>query len=134
VETVVREEVTPALTIQRIAESNQVDEKATQVSEMETQTVQHAVNDEWRLLCNCYSYVKEVFESLPMTKTILSNISTDGEVAVFYYPSSGVHHYAVVVDRSDGKITIDETNYRTCQFSRRVIDENYPPLIGFYRV
>lgn len=89
-------------------------------------------NDDKLLLCNCYSYVKEVYEDLPNTRTILNNIGDYGEVAVFYYPTSGVHHYAVVVDRKDGKITIDETNFKHCQFTRRVISEDYPNLLGFF--
>tara|TARA_R100001086_G_C11848217_1_gene261015 strand:+ start:5140 stop:5505 length:366 start_codon:yes stop_codon:yes gene_type:complete len=89
-------------------------------------------DEDLRVLCNCYAYVQEVFPNLPHTSVILSNLESDGNVAVFYYPSSGVYHYAVVVDRRDGEIVIDETNFRRCKFSRRVISEEYPRLLGFY--
>lgn len=85
-----------------------------------------------RLLCNCYAYVREVHPELPHTSVIRNNITDEGNVAVFFYPSSGVYHYAVVVDRTAGKITIDETNFKRCQFSRREISTNYPYLLGFF--
>jgi len=115
--------VAPAPITQPVEESTKEDEKSSEDT---------VVDADSRLLCNCYSYVKEVYDNLPMTRTILSNLSLEGEVAVFYYPTTGVHHYAVVVDRKDGNITIDETNFRSCQFSRRVISEDYGPLLGFY--
>ena len=91
-------------------------------------------DEDVRLLCNCYAYTKEVYPELPTTSVIKNNLTVAGEVAVFYYPSSGVYHYAVVVDSDEGTITIDETNFRHCEFGRRVINKDYPYLIGYYRV
>lgn len=123
--------VTPATTTQNLTSDDVSVEESTKEDEKSSEHLEE-VDADRRLLCNCYSYVREVYDNLPMTRTILSNLSLEGEVAVFYYPTSDVHHYAVVVDRKDGYITIDETNFSSCQFSRRVISEDYAPLLGFY--
>jgi len=86
------------------------------------------------VLCNCYAYVKQTFTDLPRTKTILNNLSESGEVAVFYYPSSGVHHYAVVTHESEDSLTISETNFKTCKKTERTISKDYSRLLGFYSV
>lgn len=86
------------------------------------------------ILCNCYLYVKSELAELPNTTTIKNNLSDRGNVAVFYYPSSGLYHYALVTGYGDGYVTINETNFKSCEFSSRVIDDNYPYLIGFYQV
>lgn len=119
----IQTQVIPATTTQPVSDETVVDEKTTT-----------SLDEDTRLLCNCYSYVKEVYNNLPNTKIILSNLADEGEVAVFYYPTSGVYHYAVVVSRDGDTITIDETNFNHCKFSRRVINEDYPMLLGFYSV
>jgi len=109
-----------ATTTRQVPTGNEVEEK------------QVTVDDDTRLLCNCYAYVKEVHSDFPHTSVVHNNLTDDGNVAVFYYPSSGVYHYAVVVDKTADKITIDETNFKRCQFSRREIAIDYPHLLGFY--
>ena len=91
-------------------------------------------NNDTRILCNCYSYVKEVFSDLPNTSVIRNNITYDGNVAVFYYPTSGVYHYAVVTSRNGEQFTIDETNYRPCKLTQRELTLDYPYLLGFFKV
>ena len=89
-------------------------------------------DNDTRVLCNCFSYVKEVHPELPRTSVIRNNITHEGNIAVFYYPTSGVYHYAVVTSRNGDLISIDETNYRHCQFTSRNITLDYPYLLGFY--
>ena len=79
---------------------------------------------------NCYAYVKSRFPSLPGTDYILSHLSDHGEVAVFYYPDSGLHHYAVV-DSLDPFIVTD-TNYGSDSLKTRKETKRY--LIGFFAV
>mgnify|MGYP003649221475 FL=1 len=80
------------------------------------------------VLSNCYAYVKSVFPSLPNTQTILANLEQSGEVAVFYYPDSGLHHYAVV--ESMEPFIVTDTNYGShTKKTRLASDRN---LIGFY--
>lgn len=86
------------------------------------------------VLCNCYRYVKERIPDLPHTSVILSNLESEGEVAVFYYPSSGVHHYAVVKEVTPYAIVIQEANFKSCQYTQRVLPRDYPRLLGFYSV
>ena len=84
------------------------------------------------VLCNCYLFVKKVFTSLPSTHTILSNVATSGPVAVFYYSSVGLHHYAVVLGETDDGYFIEETNYKECEHGTRIIPKDDPNLIGFF--
>jgi len=80
------------------------------------------------ILSNCYAYVKSVYPSLPNTQTILANLEQSGEVAVFYYPDSGLHHYAVVESMEPFMVT--DTNYGSqTKKTRLASDLN---LIGFY--
>ena len=83
-------------------------------------------------LCNCYKFVDSVVD-LPHSSVILNNIGDSGNVAVFYYPRSGLYHYAFVINNDDGSVMIAETNYRHCQYTQRVIRMDYPNLIGFYQ-
>lgn len=86
------------------------------------------------VLCNCYAYVKQTFEELPMTAEIKRNLSDSGDVAVFYYPNSDLYHYAVVEEETEETFTISETNFKTCQKTEREIDRNNIRLLGFYTV
>ena len=98
--------------------------------EMKEEVITHSKS----ILCNCYAYVRHTFTDLPNTKTILNNLSNSGDVAVFYYPSSGVHHYAVVTHESEDSLTISETNFKTCKKTERTISKDYIRLLGFYSV
>lgn len=83
-------------------------------------------------LCNCYKFVDSVVD-LPHSSVVLNNLEDSGNVAVFYYPKSGLYHYAFVINNDDGSVMIAETNYRHCKYSQRVIGTDYPNLIGFYQ-
>lgn len=83
------------------------------------------------VLCNCYRYVDSVVD-LPHSSVIRNNLEDSGNVAVFYYPKSGLYHYAYVVAVDDNSLTISETNYRHCNYTERVISMEYPYLLGFY--
>lgn len=77
---------------------------------------------------NCYAYVKYTYPETPDTATILSNLSATGEIAVFYYPESGLHHYAVV--ESLEPFIISDTNYGSD--TKKTRQETGLHLIGFY--
>jgi len=85
-------------------------------------------------LCNCYRYVKGVYPSLPSTATILNNIQPEGKVAVFYYSNIGLHHYAVVRSETDTHYLIEETNYKSCAHSVRMVSKDDPALLGFFPI
>lgn len=93
---------------------------------------QNIISDE--ALCNCYKYQKErYFPHLPSSADILSNLNqNNGELVVFYYSDSGLHHYAKVIHRTDTDITIDETNYKTCQRTVRTIPINHHTIVGYW--
>lgn len=80
------------------------------------------------ILSNCYAYVKSVYPSLPPTATILANLGAEGEVAVFYYPDSGLYHYAVV--ESAEPFIVTDTNYGSA--TKKTRTESGHNLIGFY--
>ena len=84
--------------------------------------------------CNCYLYQKtHHFSTLPNTKHILSNLQDEiGDLAVFWYPSSGVHHYAKVVSTDGYNIVLDEANFSSCTISIRTITKDDIRLIGFF--
>lgn len=88
------------------------------------------IND--TLLCNCYLFVKNVYPSLPNTNEILSFLSEEGSVAVFYYSDIGLHHYAVVIGETENEYYIEETNYDACKKGKRIVPKNDSRLIGFY--
>lgn len=90
----------------------------------------------YAVACNCYAYQKEkYFPNLPNTATIKSNLKQEiGDIAVFYYPNSGLYHYAKVTRFEGNSFWIDEANYRRCQITQRKLNTQYPRLIGFYDV
>jgi len=85
-----------------------------------------------RTLSNCYAYVKSIYPNLPGTNHILSHLTDSGEVAVFYYPDSGLYHYTVVESISSTTMTISETNYGGHFVNRRTVNLKDKNLIGFY--
>lgn len=85
-----------------------------------------------QVLCNCYRFVDSVVD-LPHSSVVRNNLEDSGNVAVFYYPESGLFHYAFVVNRDGDSVMIAETNYHRCQYSQRVIRTDYPNLIGFFQ-
>jgi len=84
--------------------------------------------------CNCYAFVKKVyFPNLPITTDILNNLKKEvGDVAVFYYPKSGLYHYAKVLESDGYTFKIDEANYSHCRLTQRELTLDYPQLIGFW--
>ena len=86
--------------------------------------------------CNCWLYQKNnYFPDLPSTATIKSNLVKEiGDLAVFYYPESGLYHYAKVIWNDGYSIGLDEANYNHCKITQRVVNIDYPRLIGFYNI
>ena len=86
--------------------------------------------------CNCWLYQKNnYFPDLPSTATIKSNLVKEiGDLAVFYYPESGLYHYAKVIWNDGYSIGLDEANFKHCQITQRVVNIDYPRLIGFYNI
>lgn len=85
------------------------------------------------LFCNCYQFIKQTYlPDLPQTATILSDIKATGTVAVFYYASSGLHHYAYVKSETETTILVEEANFYSCQHSYRQVDKNDKSLLGYY--
>jgi hypothetical protein len=82
----------------------------------------------YRIRSNCYAYVKYVYPETPGTDTILANLSDSGEIAVFYYPKSGLYHYAVVESREP--FIVSDTNYGSD--TKKTRHETDLHLIGFY--
>lgn len=88
------------------------------------------------VLCSCYRYVKETYyPDLPGTDYILANLQQEyADVAVFYYPDSGLYHYAKIIEKTTTTYILDESNYQHCKQGIREIPHNYPRLIGFFDV
>jgi hypothetical protein len=86
------------------------------------------------VLCNCWAYTKSVYPELPSTATILSSLSEEGNVAVFYYADIGLYHYAVVREETETHYIVEETNYKKCQQSKREVDKGDSSLLGFFHI
>lgn len=85
------------------------------------------------VLCNCYKYVKKVLPDTPNTFTILSNVKNSvGDIVIFYYPESNLHHYAIVEKIYNGHVYISETNYSSCSFGRRIVPLQDSTIVGYY--
>lgn len=61
------------------------------------------------------------------------NSIIEGDVLLFYYPTTGVHHAALATKVQDGYITIIETNYNRCKISTRTLHHTDPTIKGVYR-
>lgn len=93
------------------------------------------VVDDPSILCNCFAYVKKQYPNLPRTQEIKQNLTEDvGDLAVFYYPNSGLYHYASVSETDGFSFKIKEANYKRCQETTREINTDYPYLLGFYHL
>lgn len=88
------------------------------------------------ILCNCFAYQKSKhFPDLPMTSEIKVNLQKEiSDLAVFYYPKSGLYHYAKVTWTDGYNFTTDEANMSHCKITQRSLNLDYPQLIGFYDV
>ena len=76
--------------------------------------------------------MKSRYPDTPSTKTILSNLTDEGEIGVLYYPRQGLYHY-VVVEKVDGTtIYFSETNYKKGTYSERALDVS--EFVGFYKL
>jgi len=84
-------------------------------------------------LCNCFLFVKQTY-NLPRMNDVIAGVGAEGEVAVFYYSSNGLHHFAKVIERGADYVVIEETNYNRCKHSIRKIMLTDPSLLGFYDV
>lgn len=102
------------------------------IIEEEKKTEHLEINTE--VLCNCYAYQKSKhFPDLPSTVEILENLEEEiSSLAVFYYPDSGLYHYAKVTWTDGYNFTTDEANLSPCKLTQRTLNLDYPRLIGFY--
>jgi len=88
-----------------------------------------------KVFCNCWQTVRDLFvPEMPNVPTLLSNLGDEGEIAVFYYPKSGLHHFAYVLSSDVNTITIAEGNLVHCQYSERTISRDNYALLGFYKL
>ena len=103
---------------------------ATVVSVLEEPEI--IVSEEER--CNCYLFVKNNVEGLPLMANITPNTELEvGAVAIFKYPS-GLKHVAIVREIWDGEFLVEETNYKNCKYGKRIVSEVDKSLIGFWKV
>jgi hypothetical protein len=65
-------------------------------------------------------------------KEVIAHVSATGSVAVFYYPESGLYHFAILRGETSGRYFIEETNYSRCKHGFRWIEKSDPALLGFY--
>lgn len=89
--------------------------------------------------CLCVGYLRQVLgiNVRGDANTIQPNASiatvVEGDVLLFYYPTTRVHHAAVVTHVKDGYLTISESNYRACTPTTRTIHYLDPTIKGIYR-
>ena len=84
-------------------------------------------------LCNCWETLRDLYHpNLPNMATLIAGAGEEGNIAVFYYPSSGLHHFAQVTFRGETTFVIDEGNFSRCARTQRELSYDYPYLIGFY--
>jgi hypothetical protein len=100
----------------------------------ELEKVKEVADSDLSIKCNCYAYIRHAYyRDLPNTATIRANLTNEvGGVAVFYYPRSGVHHYAKVTEITEDSIKLDEANFSSCKLGVRTIKKTDPFLLGFY--
>lgn len=107
-------------------EVQQVIPEATTTPPVEEKVVSDSV------LCNCWAYSKQVYPSLPPTKTIHANLQQEpAEIAVFQY--GNLPHYAIVTSVGTSTFDITETNFKACEKTKRTISLDDPSLKGFYK-
>lgn len=79
--------------------------------------------------CNCYLYAKSKQPYLPMTKDLVPNAPcTKGAVAILRY--GDLMHYAPIYGETSDTISLDESNFKACQYSKRTIERSDPHLEG----
>lgn len=85
------------------------------------------------LLYNCYLFLKETYypDLSPDETLIARTTKTFNDIAVFYYPASGLYHFAKVTGQGAGYFTTDETNLEAGVRTQRKVYFNDPRLVGF---
>lgn len=84
-------------------------------------------------LCNCWLFLKTYYyPTLSPDEVLIQNATeTFNEIAVFYYPNSGLHHFAKVTGMGVGYFTTDETNLISGERTKRKVFFSDPRLVGF---
>ena len=87
------------------------------------------------ILCNCYLYQKtKYYPDLPTVNNILNNLQPSiAGLAVFYYPKSGLYHFAKVTWSDGYNFSTDEANLSPCKVTQRKLNLDYSNLIGFWQ-
>lgn len=91
------------------------------------------------LECYCVMYLRERLgvpirgDAWTIQPNIPINMIVEGDVLVFYYPSTGVYHVGVSTKVKDGFITFAESNYHHCKPSTRTVHYTDPSIKGVYR-
>lgn len=92
--------------------------------------IAHHQESYW-VVCNCYALVKTRILDLPATKDLIPNSKIKvGSVALFNY--EGIKHYAYVEEIYADSFKIDESNYKPCLRTNRIVQIDDPRLIGFW--
>ena len=87
----------------------------------------------WSELCSCVLYVKALGHDISGNAVNLKvNTTTPqvGGLALFRYPD-GQGHVAFIEQVLEDGITVSETNYNRCQWSRRFVEFNNYALRGY---
>lgn len=92
-------------------------------------TIQASEEPKDEYACNCYLYARSKQPYLPLTKDLTPNAScTTGAVAILRY--GDLMHYAVISGETVDTITLDESNFHSCEYSKRTISRVDPHIEG----
>ncbi len=87
------------------------------------------------LACSCTAYAHYLDPRMPYINAEdmpLNSIAAVGNLAVFYYPKSGLYHVAYIMALDDDQLSIKESNFKRCTYTERILSENDESIIGFF--
>jgi hypothetical protein len=84
-------------------------------------------------LFNCWLFLKtHYYPTLSSDEVLIQNTThLFNEIAVFYYPDSGLYHFAKVTGQGAGYFTTDEANLTEGVREQRKVYFNDRRLVGF---
>ena len=87
------------------------------------------------VLCSCVQTAKYLGVNIPSGHNAWdlkpnTDVPRVGQLALMAYIKTG--HVAVIAEILEDGYLIVEGNYRTCQWTERIIPKDYPALIGFW--
>lgn len=88
---------------------------------------------EWRELCSCVLYMRSLGHDVyGNALNVPSNTTTPsvGDLALFTYPN-GKGHVAFVEQVLQDGISVSETNFKNCQWTRRFVEFDNYALRGY---